>query len=170
MPKLKSEPEFVEICIELKPYLIKYATAGNPGNYIFLNHKDESDILWNKVVTMLGTPPRGWKPERIPTEKRLALRLPYWYIRDNRLGRWISNRNKVHLAELIEITFWKDLYESVIEQKLDQGRKELVVIREFRAEFGITEDDYLEESMYKRYRRCKAKRLKRRKIREGRAI
>lgn len=170
MPKLKSEPEFVEICIELKPYLIKYASAGNRGNYLFLNHKDESDILWNNLVTMLSTPPKGWKPSRIPSEKKLSLRLPYWYIRDNRLGRWISDKNKVHLAELIEITFWKDLYETVIEQKLDEGKKELVVIREIREEYGITEDDYLEESMYKRYRRCKEKRLKRYKNLEGRTV
>lgn len=166
MPKLKSNPEYIEVCIELEPYLIKYASAGNPGNFLYLKKRDETEPLWDQVVDKLGIPPKSWRPVRMKSHRKLSLRIPYWYIKDKGLGTWISDERKKFIAELIEVTFWKELYETVMFQKLEEGEKELVAIRNFREEFSISEDDYKEESMYKRYRRCKEKRLKRRKIRE----
>lgn len=153
------QPEWVEIDMELPPYLIKYASAGHEGNYLVLKG-NETCHLWEAVTARLGIPPSGWRPRRIPPNRKLTLRIPAWYVKDHSLGCWVSEDRKKFLARLVEIAFWKELYYTVMEERL-KGEKELVAIRRFRAEYGISEDDFKLESMHKRHRRIKEKRKRR---------
>ena len=161
MPRRRQNPSHFEIAIEIEPYLIKYASAGNDGNFLWVNADKEQ--IWSFVSGQLKIAPPSWKPKKISKKRQLLLRIPLWYIQTKKSGRWISDESKRCLAQMIEVTFWLELFMEVLHSNLVNGEKELVTIRKIRDNYGITEDDFKEESMYKRYRRTKEKRLRRTK-------
>lgn len=166
MPKKHRAREWVEIDLELAPYLIQYASGGDRELVL---KKCESDLLFDAVALRLRVPQAGWKPRRIPPERRLVLKIPASFVAKNALGRHVSEEGKAYLAKLVETTFWKELYYFVAEARAE-GEKELHAVKEFRTMHGISEDLYKLDSMLKRYRRTKQRRRPQPKTRDWRGL
>jgi len=143
---------YIEIPLRIKPYLRKYVTLSTNQHQLLIDPKSE---IGSHVVKHLHLPPSGWRPERIPSEEKLVLLVPRSFISKHRLGCYLSASAKDYIAALIEELFWRDLSTTVHYGKIRMGKKELQIIRSVRDTYGITEDLYKEESMYKRYQRIK---------------
>ena len=63
MPRRRQNPSHFEIAIEIEPYLIKYASAGNDGNFLWVNADKEQ--IWSFVSGQLKIAPPSWKPKKI---------------------------------------------------------------------------------------------------------
>lgn len=154
---LNTLPKCVIFNIKLRPYLRKHATHQCTSNQIRVDGRSE---IGSYILTNAKTAPSGWRPTRLKREEKFTLKVPEHYFTDAGKGTYLSEAHKEHIADLFEISFWRDLYDFVMERRLKFGEKELVSIRKFREIYRISEDDYLEESMYKRFRRIKEKRVK----------
>lgn len=150
-------PKCVNFDIKLLPYLRKHATHQCSSNKLSVNGRSEIGAY---ILTHVKNAPSGWRPTRLKPAIKFTLKMPEHYFADAGKGTYLSEAHKEFLSELFEISFWQELYQFVMERRLKYGEKELVSIRKFRANYSISEDDYLEESMYKRFRRIKEKRVK----------
>lgn len=148
---------FTEFAIELHPYLIKYVVSEAKTNEISIDARNEIGA-W--ILNHVKHPDQGFRPRRIPRERKLVIKVPSHYFKNRSRGKYLSNDHKKALANSIESMFWKDLCEFAYSRKLQYGEKELVSIRKFREFHSISEDDFKEESMYKRFRRWKETRQK----------
>lgn len=154
MPRLRIS-RYADIALDLHPYLIKYLTEINKEPVLYLDPKSEVGEL---IMRMFALPPAGWRPERIAVDRRLMLKIPLHYFRDRGLGQYISNCNRVALAQVIENLFWQDVCMEVRLAVIRCGMNERAALTKFREKHGILEEDYKLESMEKRYRRWRQKR------------
>ena len=150
-------PKIIDFTLDLKPYLQKYATHQAGNKRLMVRASSEYGQYVLKHATY---PPKGWRREHLPVKQRFKLRMHEEEFVNAGRGMWLSSTHLEFLASLIEKDFWLQLYEFVLERRMKYGEKELVSIRKFRHHFHISEEEYLEESMYKRFRRIKESRMK----------
>lgn len=143
------------IQIKLATYLVRYVCSSAHSNVIQINKKS---ILGNFILTNLRFPPAGWRPERMGKNEGLVIAIPEHYIQQKCIGAYMNDACKAQVADSIEANYWERLYEYVTDRRLNYGEKELVAMRQFREMHHTYEEDYKEESAYKRYRRIKQRR------------
>lgn len=155
MPRLKDAPSYVELKIELAPYLIRYLVPRDADPVFSVNPKTD---VGNYIMKLFSFPPSGWRPPSIPYERCLVIRVPHHYFQDRAIGQYISARNRDALAQAIEVLFWEDVYMEVRLAGVKVGMNERAALIKFREKHGISEEDFKLESMEKRFRRKKASR------------
>lgn len=143
-------PRRIEIHVKVKPYLIKYVCNHATDRVLNINR---ASLLGNFILSNLRYPPRGWRPEKIKEEEKLRIAIPSHYIQDCALGTYLNDEVKEQIQDGIEASYWEDMYNYIVSRQLKYGEKELVALRQFRANHFTFEEDYLEESALKRYRR-----------------
>ena len=148
--KFYSMADYCDIQLRVEPYLKKYLTKTG-----ILRITPDSDH-GEEIIRCLRPARRGWRPPEIPENERLILRVPEHYIRSLATGRWLSEKKELRIRRAFMLNMWQELYYHVRRGKLIFGKTEIELIREFRDMHRITEEDFKEESMVKRYRRLKA--------------
>lgn len=141
-----------DVDIDLHPYLIRYLTNPEGDQIMCCRPKTQ---LGDEILKMLSFPQHGYTRPRISRDRKLTIRLPSEYLRMNRLCPHISDRNKIRLATAIELIFWLDLYEFVLERLLKFGENQRTSIMKFREMHGIDEEIFKFDSMERRFRRIK---------------
>jgi hypothetical protein len=145
---------YVLISIKLKPYLKKYILHCTDSDALVVDLKSE---FGSRLIKHLQHPASGWKRRQIPSNEKIDLRLPRHQLRKLALGHCISEYAATLIAQQIEELFWRDIWNYIQLRRLHFGQKELTALRRIRATYDISEEDYHEESMHKRYKRIKSK-------------
>jgi len=150
-------PKSIDFTLDLKPYLHKYATNQAGKKRLMVRAGSE---YGQYIIKNATHPSKGWRPEDVPVTRQFNLRMHKEDFVNAGRGMCLAPIHLEFLAKMVEKDFWLQFYEFVLERRIKYGEKEVVSIRKFRHHFDISEDEYLEESMYRRFRRIKDRRVK----------
>jgi len=145
--------KYAEIHIDLEPYLIKFVCTDVGTNNMRVNPQSELGIY---VLKLLSFPPNtGWKTPRVRESRRLTLRISRHTLAEQRTGQYLSDDARLAIARCITSLFWEKVNTEVMLRAIKYGQKEGQVLRKIKAMYDISEEDFKEESMGRRYRRWK---------------
>lgn len=146
---------YTKIFIELKPHLVKYISETLTDQKLIV--KKSSD-LGNYILSMLKDRPcKPIRPRRAPEPgaNELVLLICDRYTRDSSTGKFLPDTAIDNIKRQLELMFRQDLRHYVRSEHLKTEIEEKYALRAFFDRYGITEEDFSEESMYRDYNRWK---------------